>query len=218
MTIATYSELVTEAQDWLFGRTDIAAKVPTFLRMFEAKGNRILQCRQMEKRSSATVNLATTQPEFVSLPTDFQTMRRIRILNPSTGTGTPKLDVVTPDQLDMYREKDNSPGQPTKFAVFGDELELYPTPSLAFNFEMIYRATLAPLDNASNTHNWLLDLAPDLYLYGTLMEAAPYLHEDERIPVWAQGVASGFEQLNTLSDRATYNAGPLVIRRRRGGY
>jgi hypothetical protein len=40
--LATYTDLVNEVQDWLFGRTDIAAKVDTFIRLCEAKANRTL--------------------------------------------------------------------------------------------------------------------------------------------------------------------------------
>jgi hypothetical protein len=221
MAIATYADLVTEAQDYFFGRPDIAAKVPTFVRLFEAKANRALRCRQMEIRASASTNPASTSPEFLSLPSDYQSMRRLRLLNPSdVARGTPSLDFVVPAQLDMFRERDNTPADPSHFTVFGTELELYPTPlaTVTYNFEMIYRANIPPLDGVVNTTNWLLTLAPDTYLYGTLLEASPWLLGDERIPVWASAVKDAFDGLNLLSDDATYNAGPLIIRRRKGGY
>jgi hypothetical protein len=50
-----------------------------FVRMFEAKANRTLFVRQMEARASTPVNMASAEPEFVALPDDFQTMRRIRL-------------------------------------------------------------------------------------------------------------------------------------------
>lgn len=34
--------------------------------------------------------------------------------------------------------------------------------------------------------NWLLTAHPDIYLYGTLVESAPYLRDEERLPVWEQ--------------------------------
>lgn len=34
--------------------------------------------------------------------------------------------------------------------------------------------------------NWLLTAHPDIYLYGTLVELAPYLKDDARVPVWEQ--------------------------------
>jgi hypothetical protein len=50
------------------------------------------------------------------------------------------------------------------------------------------------------------------------MEAAPYLHDDDRVQIWSSGVSSAFDSLNKLSDEATYNAGPLVVRRKSSGY
>jgi hypothetical protein len=214
MSVDTYDNLQDEVASWLFNRSDLATKTPTFIRMFEAKGNRILRCRQMEQRSTANIDMNSGEPEFIALPLNFHTMRRLRL---KSVTGTPSLKFVVPAQMDMLREKDNTAGTPTHFTVFGDELELYPTPVQTEQLEMIFRKNITPLADDNQT-NWLLDLAPDLYLYGALLEAAPYLHEDERIPVWASAVGSGFEQLNKLSEEATYNAGPLVIRRRSGGY
>jgi hypothetical protein len=213
--LATYDDLVTEAQDWLFNRSDIASKVPTFVRMFEAKMNRKLFVRQMEQRSTTTIRLDTAQPEFVSVPLDFQSMRRIRLLDTP---GEPRrLKFATGAQIETLRENECAvPGIPVWFSISGDEIELAPTPTFAYTIEMIYRRTIAPL-GPTNQYNWLYQQAPDLYLYGTLMEAAPYLHEDERIPTWAAGVQGGIDDLNKLSQEALYNAGPLTVRRR-GGY
>jgi hypothetical protein len=76
---------------------------------------------------------------------------------------------------------------------------------------MVYRKYIPAL-TVSNTTNWLLTLAPDLYLYSAMMEAAPYVHEDERINVWATGVGNAISQLNRLNVTAQFNAGPVAIR------
>ena len=220
MTIASYDDLVQRCQDWLFGRTDIASRVPDFITMFEAKANRKLFCRQMEIRSTATVNLNAPEPEFVPLPLDFQSMRRVRLINtvqPSGGS-KPRLKFATGAQMDDLRVMNNTePGIPIWFAVFGTQMELCPTPAYAFPLEMIYRANIPPL-GANTATNWLLAFAPDAYLYGALMEAAPYLANDERIPVWASGVQAAFDDLNKLSDEAEFNAGPLTWRRKGRSY
>lgn len=214
MALDTYNGLISEAPHWLFDRDDLTSQWANFIRMFEAKMNRTLFCRQMEQRSTTPVNLSSAEPEFISLPSDFQTMRRLRI---TSATGKPNIKYATPAQLDSMREKDDTAGTPQFFTIFGTEIELYPTPNEAFTLELIYRKNIAAL-SVANQSNWLLQLAPDLYLYGALLEAAPYLHEDERIPVWANAVAGGVQQINALSEQATYGAGPLVIRRNRGGY
>jgi hypothetical protein len=211
MALDTYDDLIAEGQDWLFGRNDLAAKFPTFILMFEAKANRKLSVRQMEQRSSAVVNMSAPEPNYIELPADFQSMRRIRIIG-GTG-GLPSLRYAPPVLIDGYRDEDDNPRQPDKFTIVGDYIELYPRPDQAYTLAMTYRQNIPAL-GTGNESNWLLATAPDLYLYGALMEAAPYLHEDERTPVWQSKLAEGFEDLHKMSDEALYNAGPLTIRRR----
>jgi hypothetical protein len=215
--LATYTDLVSEVQDWLFGRTDIAAKVPTFVRLLEAKANRNLQCRQMETRATTNVNLAATEPQFVTLPDAFQIMKRIRC---TSAQGKPNLKFLTPVQMaDKREELDDTAGDPIWFSIFGSEMELLPTPvNNPTTLEMVYRCNLPPLATAVSGTNWLLDMAPDFYLFGTLMQAAPYLHEDERIETWKGGLADALAELNSLSDQALHNAGPLTMRRRGRAY
>jgi hypothetical protein len=42
---------------------------------------------------------------------------------------------------------------------------------------------LQPLDSSNQT-NWLTIYAPQALLYGTLLQAMPFLKNDERIPMW----------------------------------
>jgi hypothetical protein len=58
-----------------------------------------------------------------------------------------------------------------------------PTPNADYPFEVLYYELPPLLDDVVQT-NWLTDYAPQLLLYGTLLEATPFLKNDERIPVW----------------------------------
>lgn len=210
MSITDYDTLQSTAIEYLARENDatLIARVPTFIQLFEAKMNRMLFVPQMEKRSTATVNTASTEPEFIALPGDFQSMRTVRL---SGVTGKPRLSFMTPTQLEDYRYSiDNVTGQPIYFSVFGDEMELAPTPNEDCTLEVIYRSYLPALSD-SNTTNWLLTLAPDLYLYGTLIESAPYIKEDGRIQTWAAGVSTALNDLNNLGARQSFDSGPTTV-------
>jgi hypothetical protein len=56
-----------------------------------------------------------------------------------------------------------------------------------YTIEMVYRKNIPAF--ATNDPNWLLTLAPDLYLYGALLESAPYIKEDGRIQTWERLMA-----------------------------
>jgi len=60
---------------------------------------------------------------------------------------------------------------------------LAPTPDAAYPFEILYYELPPLLDEGVQT-NWITEYAPQLLLYGTLVEATPFLKNDERIQVW----------------------------------
>lgn len=206
MAITTYAELQTAAIEYLGRDQDatLIARVPTFIQLFEAKMNRELFVPQMDQRSTTTVDSGSTDPEFISLPSDFQTIRRVRL---SSVTGKPSLEYHSGQSLDEYRTTiGNSSGQPQRYSIMGSEIELAPTPDSDYTIEIVYRKNIPALE--SNDTNWLLTLAPDLYLYGTLLEAVAYLKDDARIQVWALGYSTALDSLNRLSA----NSGPKTMR------
>lgn len=208
--IVDYASLQTAVTEYLARDQDatLIARIPSFIQLAEAKFNRQLFVRQMEQRATAVVNLASSEPEFISLPSDFQSMRRVRL---ASVTGKPCLEFKSGTQIDEYRFGiSNVADRPRYFTVFGNELELAPTPNAAYTVEMVYRQSIPAL--VPNSTNWLLALAPDLYLYGVLLETAPYIKEDARIQTWALGLSSALSDLNNLGLTSTFNAGPMTVR------
>lgn len=82
---------------------------------------------------------------------------------------------------------------------------LAPTPATAQTWEILYYEQPALLGEDLQT-NWLTEYAPDLLLYATLLEAAPFLKTDERVQMWqamydraAQAISG--EDLKRIMDR-----------------
>jgi hypothetical protein len=208
MAISSYTNLLDAVANWLGGRTDLTSRIPEFITLCEAKLNRELFVRQMETRSTTILDTTDDEPEFVDLPSDFQSMRRIRL---SSVTGKPCLEFKSGTQMDEYRYgTSNVSAQPRYFTIMGTEMELAPTPDANYTIEMVYRKNIPAL--ATNSTNWLLTLAPDVYLYGALLESAPYIKEDERINTWGLGFRTALDGLNRLGLTSTFNAGPMVVR------
>lgn len=81
-----------------------------------------------------------------------------------------------------------------------------PTPDQAYPFEVLVYQLLPLLDDTNQT-NWLTDYAPQVLLYASLLEATPFLKNDERIPVWQQmydrsAQALNGEDLSKILDRS----------------
>ncbi len=66
-----------------------------------------------------------------------------------------------------------------------DHWLIAPTPDAEYPFEILYYELPPLLDDVVQT-NWLTEYAPQLLLYGALLEATPFLKNDERINVWQQ--------------------------------
>jgi len=80
-----------------------------------------------------------------------------------------------------------------------------PTPSVSNQLEILYYEQPAFLGEDNQT-NYLTEYAPDVLLYATLLEATPFLKNDERIQTWqgmydraAQALAG--EDMKRVMDR-----------------
>lgn len=71
---------------------------------------------------------------------------------------------------------------------------IVPTPAINYPWEVNYYGQPPLLDNTNQT-NWLTDYAPNMLLYRALLEATPYLKNDERIATWEKLYQ---EQLQTV--------------------
>lgn len=70
-----------------------------------------------------------------------------------------------------------------------------PTPDQAYTFEVLYYERIQPLDSINQT-NWLTQYAPNVMLYGTLLQAMPFLKNDQR-QVFQQKYSEGIAALKT---------------------
>lgn len=107
----------------------------------------------------------------------------------------------------MYWPDESQTGSPQFYADYDYQHWLItPTPNVAQTLEVIYYEQPRFLGEDFQT-NWLTEYAPDLLLYATLLESAPFLKNDERVQVWqamydrAAQALSG-EDLKRIMDRS----------------
>ena len=85
-----------------------------------------------------------------------------------------------------YWPDESETGEPIFYADYNyDNWLIVPTPGEAYPIEILYYELPPLLDDTTQT-NWLTEYAPQLLLYGTLLEATPFLKNDERIGTWQQ--------------------------------
>ena len=202
MALSTYAELKTSIGDWL-NRSDLTSVIPDFISLAEAQIERTLRARQMIVRANASFDA-----QYGAVPSDFLEAKSLKLT--STNPQTP-LSFLSIDALDAEMTKYTASGKPKFFGVVGGQLRIVPTPDATYTTELTYYAKLAKL-STSNTTNWLLTSSPDIYLYGSLLQAAPYLQDDARIQTWATLYERALNDSQTADDRSASSGGALLTR------
>jgi len=202
MALTTYTELKTSIGDWL-NRSDLTTAIPDFISLAEAQIERTLRTRQMLTRSNLTVD-----GEFETTPADFLEVKAFKLT--STNPDTP-MSFMTMDALDQESTKFTGSGRPRFFGVVGTEFRFVPTPDASYTAEIVYFANLNKL-SASVATNFILTSSSDIYLYGALLQAAPYLQDDARIQVWATLYERALNDLQVADDRGSTSGGKLLTR------
>lgn len=206
MAITTYSELKTAVADWL-NRSDLTSAIPNFISLAEAQMSRQIRHRKMVMRATATMDTP-----YFAVPADWKETIRFQL---NTNPITPLL-YVTPEQLLEDSMSYSSAGQPMFFTTIGQQFEVLPQPDGSYDAELLYYSKLTPLSDAAPT-NWLLTESPDIYLYGTLAQSAPYLKEDERTAIWTSLYEKMVEDMRIADERARIGSSKLKPRIRTFG-
>lgn len=195
MAITTYTELKTAVANWM-DRTDLTARIPEFIALAEAQMFRRLRTTRSLARSTATIS---TSDEFSSVPTDLLEIKALK-LEDSSGNIT-DLEPTTLEQIQAWEVDDNSAGRPRAYAITGTvsgrEVWYYPAPDATYTATMTYYAKPAALSD-SQASNWILENAPDAYLYGALLQAAPYMRDTEFAPIWNAGFDAALTSLERM--------------------
>lgn len=185
MAISTYSELQEAIADWLI-RSDLTARIPDFIMLNEKSMNRLLKTAEMEVEGSLTTVADTAT---VALPTGYSGLRRLRAYNNAIWYDVQILP------LEPSRDNGIVGAPPVAASIVGSNLSFRPIPNGAYPLLINYYAKFTPLSDAAPS-NWILTDHPDAYLYGSLLQAAPYLGTDARLSLWADGFNSVIQQIN----------------------
>jgi len=200
MALSTYAELQASVLDYLV-RPEYSTVVVDFIALAESRINKTLRTRFQETSVSFTIDSATE-----ALPSDFLELRTLVI----SGTPTQVVTVLSPADLETTYSA-NVAGKPQNFAIIGSNIKFGPAPDTSYSSTLVYYAKIPALSN-TNTTNWLLTNYPDLYLYGTLIESAPYMKDDARVQTWMGFYDRAIAGITGADERSKWNGAPLTQR------
>lgn len=196
MAIGTYAQLQATIPNWLH-RGDLAALVPDFIAMAESRLNRLLQIRSMEREVLMAMVPGT---RFVALPAGMNKPIALWIGDAARA----KLTNQLPENLTIQANS----GAPSCWAVDNENLAFDRPADQPYVLSFRYIKKFALSDDEPT--NALLTAYPDVYLYATLLEAAPYMGDAQQLPMWQERLDRAIQEVRN-NDNKTRAVAPLSV-------
>lgn len=224
MAFDTYAGLRTSVAAWL-DRSDMDAVIPDLITLAEARLNDKLRVAAMESRAF----LALSDAGEANLPDDFLEARMALLfpggLNIITDEET---GIPIGEQTGAIWTDGNTAGAPrnvlrrvepewaietfpasgggcqTKYTILENTFTVFA--SQASSAVLYYYAKIPALSDDAPT-NWLLTKKPNIYLYATLLESAPFMQDDSRIVTWERLLDTAITDFTLADQMARWSNG-----------
>jgi hypothetical protein len=178
-SVMTYDSLVENIQSYL-ERNDAATldKIPLFIMLAEQ-----VIASKIKFLGNLTVNTSNMVAGDAIIAKPARWHKTVSMNITVAGEREPVL-LRKYEYLRNYSPDPAETGVPKYYADYDYTNWLVaPTPALAYNFEVLYYERVQPLDSSNQT-NWFTIYAPQALLYGSLLQAMPFLKNDERLSMW----------------------------------
>ena len=180
-SVMTYDSLVENIQSYL-ERSDTATldKIPLFIMLAEQ-----VIASQIKFLGNLTVNTSAMVATQAIIDKPARWHKTVSMNITVAGKRFPVL-LRKYEYLREYWPNASSTGVPKFYCDYDYTHWLVaPTPTSAYSFEVLYYERVQPLDSSNQT-NWFTIYAPQALLYGSLLQAMPFLKNDERMGMWQQ--------------------------------
>ena len=188
-TTMTFATLKEDVQRYLERGATLASdpivyeQIPRLINLAERRIARELKVQGFINVVTNTLNAGQS---VYSKPDRWRDTISINIGTGATNSTRKVLFTRDYEYLRAYWPDESQTSEPIFYSDYDyNHWLIAPTPDDAYPIEILYYELPPLLDDSTQT-NWLTEYAPQLLLYGTLLEATPFLKNDERIGVWQQ--------------------------------
>ena len=172
----TYSGLKTAVQNYMDNsETTFVNTLDTFIQQAE---NRIFNTIELNVFRKNVTGTAASGNTYLSAPTDFVAPLSLAVLDSSNNYTY--LLLKHPSFMRSYIKTAATTGTPKYYGQFDDDtfiLAPAPNANLTFELHYLYEPNSLTTTGDSGT-TWVSKNAPDLLLYGSLVEASIFLKQD----------------------------------------
>lgn len=203
--ITDYTTLQTAVTDYL-ARSDLSTWLPNFVQNWEERfyRNPYNWGRWMEDSLSVAISSGVA-----AVPADFLGLRAAYL----DGISAPPLQWVSLQQL-LTRFPRTISGQPKWISRDAENFVFGPVAQSGTLVGTYYAKpeTLRAADSGGTSdEHWLVLNAPDLLLYGALMEAEAFLKNDQRIPLWKAAYDEALSAYRKFQCEQSYSSSGLSV-------
>lgn len=173
MSVSNYSELQTAVANWLH-RSDLGTVIPDLILFGEKRIFREIRVRDMETALNSTIASGV-----IAVPSDYLDLKFAYV----DGNPTQQLQRATASQVYNEYPLRSSTAKPRLIAREGSNFIFGPYPDSAYTIKGIYYAEPTSIQSTSNA---VFVANPDLYLFASLVEAAKYINDQQRLALWEE--------------------------------
>jgi len=173
--VMTYDSLTSTVLQYL-ERSDAATReaIPTFITLCEFEIAE--EIKTLGQLNVATATMTTGNP-ILQKPARWRKTVSMTLTNTE---GAQPVFLRKFEYLKAYWPNATQTDMPAFYAdIDYDHWYVAPTPDQDYEFEVLYYERIEPLSSSVQT-NWLTRNAPNAMLYGTLLQAMPFLKNDQR--------------------------------------
>lgn len=223
MILNNYKGLRETVVDWL-DRQDIADKVDTFIKFTTIDVARELRLPTMERTSI----IGVYGDGSAKVPYDLIEARNINWIEVNSDTmkvlSRIPLNRSSFTEYQKSRDNKNLSNKPHSFTRLVRDFKVFPLSNTEDNIkngvvynedligyiEVIYYALPSDLKNDTD-YNWILQVAPDIYFYGTMYRAYQYVKNLEQAQYWEDKYIKSMKTIQQSSNVSEWAGGPIVV-------
>ena len=185
MALSNYNDLITSVKEWTH-RQDLDNVIPDFVKLAEVRIAQDLKVQSLETQSTF---VTVDGQESYDLPSGLVSLVRMWIRD---GNGY-DYDLIGFNAQIIDHEEGK--GIPDRYYVERNKINLSPVPDGAYTVTVIHSTSL---DLQSNLTNAIMTRYPNIYLFATLIETAPYIGGDElaKLSLYEQRYAQAIKDAN----------------------
>jgi len=199
--VLTYDNLITTVEQYL-ERNDAAVvnQIPTFITLCEFELAQQIKTLGQQVVVESVMNAGNP---IIAKPARWRKTVSMNV----TVNNVPNPILLRKYEYLLNYNSGTAAGQPLYYADYdyGHWL-VSPTPDQSYPFEVLYYERLNPLSSTNQT-NWATQNAPNAVIFGTLLQAMPFLKNDQR-QIFQQKYTEAIQLLSNedktrLADRQT---------------